>query len=495
MDSRCIRLLFLLTGFLLATAGCTSDSGSSEADRPNVILIVIDDLGWADTEVYGSEFYETPHINALARDGMRFTQAYAAAAICSPTRSSIMSGKYPGRLNQTDWIPGRETTPDYRLQQVDDRNHLPTSEVTIAEALGQNGYVTAHMGKWHLGSEGHLPQDQGFDINVAGNENGSPPEYFWPYKRDDYQLEALAETGEEGEYLTTRLAKEAASFIENHRSRDFFLHFAPYAVHTPLQAPDSLVEKYRAKADTMDRPDRPDLGEEHGHEWLLVQNHPVFAAMVEIMDRAVGRIRRALREAGIAEETVILFSSDNGGLAVLDGSATGIGQPSTSNYPLRAGKGWLYEGGVRVPLIVRWPDVTEPGSVSEIPVMSTDFYDTIAEITGTSVPEDQGVDGRSLTPVLRGSASLERERFYWHYPHYHGSGNTPSGAMRSGPYKLVQYFATDETELYNLSTDLAEEQDLSGERPSLTDSLRQELEGWRKQVDAQMPKKNPTYRP
>lgn len=481
-------VLLLVGGLLLGTGACISDSPApAEEDRLNVVFILIDDLGWADTEVYGSEFYETPHVNQLAEDGMRFTRAYAAAAICSPTRSSIMSGKHPARLNQTDWIPGVEPSPEHRLRTVQDSNHLPLDEVTIAEALNRNGYVTAHMGKWHLGAEGHQPEDQGFDVNVAGNRHGSPPDYFWPYEDGDYQLEGLAETGEEGEYLTTRLGEEAAAFIEKHREEDFFLHLAHYAVHTPLQAPDSLVQKYRAKADTMERPDRPVTGEEHGHEWLLVQNNPVFAAMVETMDRTVGTVRDALREAGIAEETVIVFSSDNGGLAT--------DHPSTSNVPLRAGKGWMYEGGVRVPLIVHWPGVTAPGSTSDTPVSSTDFYDTIAEMTGTAVPGTQGIDGRSLVPLLRQTGSLDRERFYWHYPHYHGAGNTPSGAIRSGAYKLVQYFATEEVELYDLSRDRREQNDLSGQRPALTDSLRTQLQSWRDRVDAQMPEKNPNYEP
>lgn len=490
-----VLLLLLTVGLLLGTAACTPESSSpDDNDRPNVVFILIDDLGWADTEVYGSEFYETPHINDLAADGMRFTQAYAAASICSPTRSSIMSGKHPARLNQTDWIPGRGNSPDQRLLQVDDNNRLPASEVTIAEALNREGYVTAHMGKWHIGGEGYLPEDQGFDVNVAGNENGSPPDYFWPYKDGDYHLEELAETGEEGEYLTTRLGEEAVSFINEHRDENFFLHLSHYAVHTPLQAPDSLVEKYWTRLDTMDKPDRPVVGKEHGHESLLVQNHPVFAAMVESMDETVGMVRRALREAGIAEETVIVFASDNGGLSTLEAS-TGLGRPSTSNYPLRAGKGWLYEGGVRVPLIVRWPGVTEPGSISETPVTSTDFYDTIADVTNTSVPGNQGIDGRSLVPILQGSGTPDRERFYWHYPHYHGSGNTPSGALRRGPYKLVQYFAPNEVELYNLSEDRREQNDLSDTRPTLADSLLGELETWRDRVDAQMPEKNPNYEP
>lgn len=457
------------------------------AKPPNVVVILIDDLGWVDTEVYGSDFYETPHINALASDGTRFTQAYAASSVCSPSRSALMSGNHPARINQTNWIPGRKNQPSHRLLEAKDQNHLPRSQVTVAEALNQNGYVTAHMGKWHLGGEGHLPADQGFDVNVAGNENGSPPDYFWPYKRGGYQLEGLAETGKEGEYLTTRLGREAASFIRQHRDQSFFLHLSHYAVHTPLQAPDSLVQKYEAKRAEMRRPERPVKAEEHGHEWLLQQQNPVFAAMVETMDQTVGRVRKALREAGVADNTVVIFTSDNGGLAT--------DHPSTSNYPLRGGKGWLYEGGIRVPLIIRWPGETGPGRVSRIPVFGTDLYRTILGTTGTSVPEGQGLDGRTLVPLLRQTGQLELKRRHWHYPHYHGAGNVPSGAMRSGSFKLVQYFGTDEVELYNLSDDMREEQDLSARRPALTDSLLGRLRRWRSRVDAQMPTPNPDYNP
>jgi arylsulfatase A-like enzyme len=455
--------------------------------RPNVVVILIDDLGWADTEVYGSELYETPHVNKLASDGMRFTQAYAASPVCSPSRSALLTGNHPARLNQTNWIPGRENSPEHPLREAEDVDHLPRSEVTVAEALQQNGYVTAHMGKWHLGGDGYLPEDQGFDVNVAGNANGSPPEYFWPYEQGDYKLEELAETGAEGEYLTTRLGREAAEFIHRHADHPFFLHLSHYAVHTPLQAPDSLVEKYETKLDTMSRPARPLMGEEHGHKWLLQQNSAVFAARLETMDRTVGHVRDALRQAGVADETVVIFTSDNGGLAT--------DHPSTSNYPLRAGKGWLYEGGVRVPQIVYWPGTTEPGSVSETSVFATDLYRTILEVTGTTVPEGQGLDGKSLVPLLRKSGRLERDRLYWHFPHYHGGGNTPSGAMRSDSFKLVQYFGSEEVELYDLSSDPREQKDLSEARPVLRDSLLDRLDRWRTQVDARMPAPNPEYRP
>ncbi len=464
---------------------CTA-SAWAETEKPNVVFMLIDDLGWADTGIYGSTFYETPHVDRLAKEGMRFTQAYAAASICSPTRSSIMTGKYPARLNQTDWIPGMGDSPDHRLLQVQDTNHLPLEETTIAEALDEAGYFTAHMGKWHLGGGEHLPKNQGFDVNIAGNRHGAPPSYFYPYKRGGYQLEELAKTGEEGEYLTTRLGEEAVRLIKNHKDEPFFLYFAHYAVHTPLQAPEKLVEKYRKKKKQRDMPDRPVLSQEHGHKELLVQNNPVFAAMVEKMDETVGMVREALEEAGVEEETIVIFFSDNGGLST--------DHPSTSNFPLRAGKGWMYEGGFREPLIVRWPGVTKPGSVSDTPVISTDFYRTILDIVGRPVPDGAAPDGVSLVPLLEQSGGLDRNTLYWHYPHYHGGGNIPSGAIRSGSYKLIEYFGTGETELYNLAKDMRERKDLSLQRPAKARELHQKLKAWRDRVDAQMPKPNPNYK-
>jgi arylsulfatase A-like enzyme len=472
---------------LLVVAGlpaCRSPAAPGPA-QPNVVLILIDDLGWADTGAYGSAFHETPNIDRLAREGMRFTQAYAASPVCSPTRSSIMTGRHPARLRQTDWIPGMDRDPSHKLLQVDDKNQLPLAQTTLAEALRSAGYTTAHIGKWHLGGEDHRPTDQGFDANVAGNQHGSPPGYFWPYKEADYQLEELAATGSEGEYLTARLAEEAAQFISDHQNQPFFLHFAPYAVHTPLQAPDSLVQEYRAKANAMERPDRPMFGDERGYKARLVQRQPVYAAMVEMMDRAVGRVRAALEATGQTEETVLIFFSDNGGLST--------DRPSTSNYPLRAGKGWLYEGGIRVPLLVKWPGVTPSGSTSDELVMSTDLFPTIMEMTGTPIPEDGPVDGRSLAPVLRQGNSLDRETMYWHYPHYHGAGNTPSGAIRRGDFKLIEYFEGGVLELYHLGTDPGEEKDLSATRLEETEELHRKLQSWRDAVDAQMPEPNPNY--
>lgn len=475
-----------LFGILSVLSGCRS---TAQPERPpNIVFVLVDDMGWTDSGTYGSKFYETPNIDRLAREGVKFTQAYAAASICSPTRASIMTGKHPARLQITDWIPGQGNQPNRKLLQVEDRDYLPREETTVAELLKEQGYTTAHMGKWHLGGEGYLPEDQGFDVNVAGNHRGSPPGYFYPYKRGDYQLEKLAATGQSGEHLTSRMGAEAAGFISAHKDEPFFLHLSYYAVHTPLQTKERLEEKYIAKAASMAMPDRPEVGQEHGHQARLVQRNPVFAGMVESMDRSVGQVLKAIEEAGVEEETVVVLFSDNGGLS------TKVNSLPTANYPLRAGKGWLYEGGIREPLIVKWPGTTRPGSVVEEPVVSTDFFPTIAEIAGVSLTKQEPLDGVSLVPLLnQRQDTLGREALYWHYPHYHGGGNKPSGAIRKGDYKLIQYFEDNTLELYNLDKDLGEQHNLAEEMPGKTQELLEELNTWRQDVNAQMSKPNPQY--
>lgn len=489
----------VFVAILLVTTGCggsgtpagESDSAAEDEEAPNIVFVLVDDLGARDLGAYGSSFYETSNVDRLARQGLRFTRAYAASGVCSPTRASIMSGEHPARVRITDWIPGQGDRPDRPLAQVQDRDHLPLSVETLAERLRDAGYRTAHVGKWHLGGENHGPLDQGFDVNVAGNERGSPPGYFHPYRRGDYQLTDLAATGEPGEYLTRRLGKEAADFIrsEAHTEQPFFLHLAPYAVHTPLQAPDSVVARYQARADTFAFPDRPVTGTEHGYSVRQVQSNATYAAMVEEMDRAVGRVLTAIAETGIRENTLVVFFSDNGGLS------TAVDDLPTSNHPLRAGKGWLYEGGIREPLLVRWPGVTEPGTVSDMPVTSTYFLPTLVEAAGRSVPADS-MDGRSLMPVLRGEDVSWNRTLYWHYPHYHGGGNEPSGAIRDGRYKLIEYFrrfGPSEVELYDLQSDPGEGTDLSEDRPELRDRLYDRLQTWRERVGAQMPEPNPNF--
>jgi arylsulfatase A-like enzyme len=455
--------------------------------NPNFVFILVDDLGWADPSSYGSRFYDTPHIDRLSQEGMTFTNAYAAASVCSPTRAAILTGKYPARLRITDWIPGQGNRPTRKFLQVKDRSQLPLKEVTIAERLQEAGYTTAHMGKWHLGgAPDHLPTDQGFDVNVGGYEAGSPGRfggYFAPWK-NPYLEAAPKET-----YLTDRLGREAARFIRRHQDRPFFLYLSFYAVHTPLEGKEELVKTYEARADTLALTERTLYGNEQGNRARIVQSHPVYAAMMETMDRNVGRVLHALEEAGVGDSTIVILTSDNGGLSVLAGNR----QAPTANRPLRAGKGWLYEGGLRVPLVVKWPGRVAPGSTSGEPVSSIDFFPTMLDMAGLDAPTGPALDGTSLMPLFEPSGKLQREALYWHYPHYHGSGSVPSGAIRQGDYKLIEYFEEGRVELYNLAKDLTETHDLSDQRPEKAEALRERLESWRRSVGAQMPEPNPNY--
>ena len=428
--------------------------------KPNFVFILIDDLGWTDLSCFGSEVYETPNIDQLAAKSMKFTNAYAACTVCSPTRASILTGKYPATLNLTDWIPGH-ALPHAKLQVPQFNQELPLNEITLAEVLSEAGYVSTSIGKWHLGHESFYPEEQGFDSNIGGTHKGQPPIYFAPYN-----IPTLEE-GPEGEYLTDRLADEAIQFIETNQERPFFLYWPHFAVHTPLQAKPELVDKYQQKM----KPEQ-------------AQNNPTYAAMIESVDQAVGRIVEKLQQLNLSENTIIIFMSDNGGLARV-----------TSNEPLRAGKGSAYEGGHRTPMFIYWPQVIQPGAVGEVPVSSIDFYPTILEMAGVNVPNSEQIDGLSLVPLLTQTGELNREALFWHYPHYHPGGATPYSAVRQGDFKLIEYFEDNRVELYNLKSDLSETQNLAQEMPEKRDELLKLLADWRQQVKAQMPTPNPNFDP
>ena len=432
----------------------------SGAQKPSFVFILLDDMGWKDLACCGSTFHETPNIDGLAAEGMKFTNAYAACPVCSPTRASILTGRYPARLHLTDWIPGHKR-PAARLRVPEFNQELPLEEVTIAEALKPAGYASAGIGKWHLGGEQFYPDKQGFDVSVGGTHQGQPPSYFYPYGI------ATIQTGREGEYLTDRLTEEAERFIERNREKPFFLYLSHYAVHTPLTAKQELIAGYEAKAGS---------GQDGAN--------PVYAAMVHSVDESVGRIMAKLREFGIADRTIVIFTSDNGGLARV-----------TSNAPLRAGKGTLYEGGLRVPMIVRWPGAVKAGSTCEAPVTSADFCPTILGAAGVKRDPLHVVDGVSLMPLLRQIGGLDRKAIFWHYPHYHPGGATPGGAVRHGDYKLIEYFEDGRVELYNLSEDVGEQNDLAGRMPKTARKLRRMLAEWREAVNAAMPTPNPNYDP
>lgn len=443
---------------------------ATRTDKPNIVLILVDDLGWSDLSCQGSTFYKTPNIDRLAQEGTRFTNAYSACTVCSPTRAALLTGQYPARLHITDWIEGHKR-PKAKLRVPDWTMHLPHETTTIAETLKSHGYATALMGKWHLGGEEYAPTTHGFDLNVGGNHRGQPPSYFYPYERPIVKLPGLQE-GKEGEYLTDRLTDEAVRWIEEQRDRPFFLYFSHYTVHTPIQAKAELIEKYQAAVD----PSSP-------------HQNAGYAAMIDSLDQSVGRIVEKLRELKLDQNTIIVFTSDNGGLMRV-----------TSQPPLREGKGSPYEGGVRIPLIVRFPPHVKAKATSDEPVITMDLFPTLLDLAGltqATQPETlKNLDGVSIAPLLTGkSDKLDRDAIYWHYPHYHPGGSTPYSAIRSGDYRLVEFFEDGRTELYNLRDDIGEQHDLSAKEPEKRDELHRKLIQWREQVGAQLPTPNPDYAP
>jgi len=459
-------------------------AAQSRKKKLNFVFFLIDDLGWTDLGCYGSTFCETPNIDKLASEGMRFTDAYAACPVCSPTRASILAGKYPARLGITQWIGGPNEPTPYR-------HYLPLEEVTIAEALKEAGYATGFVGKWHLATREpdrakYYPDKQGFDVNIAGDTSGAPPTYFWPYKKGNRELETMPPGGHDGEYLTDRLTDESLKFLDANKDKPFLLYLSHYAVHTPIESKKKLTDKYKARAEKLPEPDGARFLPVYGrYKTRQVQDNPAYAGMVQSVDESVGRIMDKLEQLGVADNTAVIFMSDNGGLSTVRREGP------TCNLPLRAGKGWLYEGGVREPMIIKWPGKVRPGSVCSEPVTSTDFYPTMLQMTGLKLKPEQHVDGVSLVPLLKGGGKLNREAIYWHYPHYHGSGNRPSGAVRTGDYKMIEWYEDNTVELYNLKNDIGEKHDLAERMPEKAAELRKMLHLWRKQVNAKMPASGP----
>ncbi len=505
---------------------CAPHSVAAESRLPNVVFFLVDDLGWSGVGCYGSPFYESPHIDRLAGEGVRFTDAYAACHVCSPTRASILTGRYPAALLLTDWLPGRRNFPFQRLLNAEIRQHLPFEEITIAEALKGFGYSTAIFGKWHLGRSPSGPGNHGFDIHVP-DVPANWRTFHGPFGMDNLD-------SKEGDYLTDRLTDQAIRWIEEQNDRPFFLYMSHFAVHDPIQGRSDLVEKYTQKVAGIQKSDSPDFilegnpddpeapsreeldeliatAEFSTHKVLprgtikikQKQDNVQFAAMVEGVDESLGRILAKLDELGLEDDTIVIFFSDNGGMAAMN-----VGNPkrivrdedvdkaySTSCLPLRGAKGWLYEGGIRVPLVIKWPGNGQAGSVCRTPVISVDFFPTILSMVGRGdrvVGESQGVD---ITPLVRGDSIADRF-LYWHFPHYSNHGmQSPGGAIRSGKYKLLHYFENDSVELFDLHDDPGEQQDLAAVDRRRARELKEELDRWRHRVGAQMMPPNPDFDP
>lgn len=478
---------------------------------PNVVFILVDDYGWADVSYNGSKFYETPNIDRLASEGMIFTNGYAAASISSPTRVSIMTGKYPARTGITDWIPGYQYKANekklskYKMIGPEMVINMPLEEVTIGEALKENGYKTYFVGKWHCAEDSlFYPQYQGFDVNIGGWLKGSPAgkakrnggrgAYFTPYNNP------YLPDGPEGEYLTDRLGNESVQIIERSAvaEKPFFLYLSFYAVHTPIDAKPAKIAYFKEKAKRMKIDDIKPFST--NYKWIqeadhkadhwkerIIQSDAEYAALISSMDDNIGKVLDCLKRNGLDKNTIVCLFSDNGGLSTAEGSPT-------CNAPLRGGKGWLYEGGIREPYIIKYPQVVKANTKCDKPVTSVDFYPTILELANLPLKPEQHQDGVSLVPLLRREKSFDRGPIFFHYPHYGGKGDTPAGAIRKGDYKLIEFYEDNHVELYNLKKDISETKDLSKKNPALAAEMLKELQDWRKSCNAKMPVRNPNYK-
>lgn len=520
-----ITAVLLLIPFTL-TFCQSAKKGTKNNKKPNVVLFLIDDMGWKDLGCYGSKFYETPNVDKLAKEGVKFTNAYASCHVCSPTRASILSGKNPARINLTDWLPGRNDFAYQKLQNVEVVQQMPYEETTLAEALKAKGYSTAIVGKWHLGEAPSDPTKHGFDMHIpSGWSKGWPIAYDAPFKLPNYD-------GNPGEYLTDRLTTDALKYVEENRDKPFFLFFSHFAVHDPIEGRKDLVEKYKKKLASMPKdniepyilegnPDSDPLTIEervtllkdtayNGFSQLprgtvkvkQLQDNVQYAAMVESIDESLGRLVKKLKDLGVYDNTIIIFATDNGGM-----SAGNFGRPSkllnpntpdkhmsTSNLPLRGAKGWLYEGGIRVPTIVKWTGTKKAGVENNTPIISTDFYPSILEMAGLDQMPQQHMDGKSFVPLLQGKTDINRDALYWHFPHYSNHGmQSPGGAVRYKNFKLIEYFENGTVQLFDLDKDLGELNDISKQNPEKVKELRDMLHKWRESVNAKMMPPNPDY--
>lgn len=475
VSNRFMRTLICLLSLLVIT--------TADAHQPNVIIFLVDDLGWTDGGCFGSDLYETPNIDRLAASGMKFTNAYAACTVCSPTRAAVLTGQYPARLHLTDFIAGHpfHNTP---LRIPDWTKQLNLEHVTLAEELKRLNYHTAHIGKWHLTPRDGVehpdlwPEAQGFDVNIGGFSAGAPGSYHWPFGRgkdgQGGRVINLPNQGNRGDYLTDTLTDEAVHIIDRWKDDPFFMYFSYYTVHTPIQAKKEYADRIQARIAADSKP--------------RTHNNPNYAAMLQSLDESVGRVMARLEKHGLAGNTVIIFTGDNGGL--LGGGRSKV----TSNLPARNGKGSVYEGGVRVPGIIRWPGVTRAGSTNATPIISMDYLPTVLEIVG--VKPTNLTDGRSLVPLLKGqTGDFKRSDLFWHYPHYHSMGGVPYTAVRSGDWRMIEFHDGNRLELYDLKSDPHEDRNVADARPAIAKRLKSKIDLWRTSVGAQMPTANPDYDP
>lgn len=477
------RSLLLISVFLFFN--CRKEEVTKRS-KPNILFILVDDLGYHDLGISGSTFYETPNVDNLASEGMIFTNGYASSRVCSPSRASIMTGKFTARHGITDWI-GAKSGEDWRTRNRYDKQlpadyvrELPKEDITIAEALKQNGYKTFFTGKWHLGGEGSYPEDHGFDINIGGIEAGSPRGgFFSPWNNPKLPNKS------KGENLSMRLAKETADFIEQHKDSTFFAFLSFYAVHAPIQTTEEKWNKYRNKADSLGIADKG-----YAMERVLpirqVQDNPIYAGLVETMDDAVGLVLEALEVSGIADNTIVVFTSDNGGVASGDNYAT-------SNLPLRGGKGYQWEGGLKEPFFIKVPWLDNNGFKTDYPVIATDLYPTLLDLADLQLNEEQHVDGISLKPLLAGEGLNIERSLYWHYPHYGNQGGEPSSVIQQNGWKLIHYWEDGHQELYKLPSTEHDTLNVISIHPEIAEILSENLISWLKEVNAKFPINDPEY--
>ncbi len=475
--------------FSLVILTFSQQSQAQTENHPNVVFFLVDDLGWTDLGSFGSEFYETPNLDRLVKSGIKFTQAYTASPVCSPTRASIMTGKYPSKMYNTDWFGAPQPdqiqghwTKNKPLKPAHYEPNLALEEITLAEAFKASGYSTFFAGKWHLGEEeSHWPEHQGFDINKGGNDKGAPStgnKYFSPYNNP------RLEDGPEGEYLPERLAAETVKFIRDNKSKPFFAMLSFYSVHTPLMTTKALEEKYLAKRAAMNLEDK--FEPEGANKNRITQAHAIYAGMVEAMDQSVGKVMDEIEALGLEENTIIAFFSDNGGLSTAEGSPT-------TNLPLRAGKGWLYEGGIRVPMIMSWKGNLLAGKEINEPVISNDLFPTLLDLSGNqkTLESISNLDGISLkNRVMEPEKAIAREALFWHYPHYGNQGGNPGSVIREGDWKLIYFYESQKMELYNLKEDIGERNNLAPTNPEKAEDLKINLFDWLVKTKAAFPRPN-----